>query len=337
MAITRGVKRIRKCRVCSFARLQKIFSLGDFYVSNFIDEKEQKEFTKYPLTLVLCNKKAGGCGLLQLEHTVSNEILYRNYWYRSGTNSTMTGDLQDVVRAARAIVPLKRSDFVLDIGCNDGTLLRMYDGGARRVGFEPARNLVQIAGLNADKIINDFFNYPAWQKAFPRAKAKVITAIAMFYDLDNPNQFIADAKKCLHRDGIFIIQMSYLPLMLSENAFDNIWHEHLEYYSLLSLENLLSRHGLRVFDVELNDVNGGSFRAYICNVDSKPDIRIPKGAKQRVDKLRADELRLNLNNRKPYDAFVKRVTGLKRDTVNFIGREARRGKKIFIYGASPKG
>lgn len=337
MITTRGVEKIKACRACGFASLQNILSLGDLHVSNFVDETEQKEFSRYPLTLVLCNKNVGGCGLLQLQHTVSNEILYRNYWYRSGTNSTMTEDLQDVVQSGRAIVSLKRGDFVLDIGSNDGTLLRTYGGAVRRVGFEPARNLIPLAALNAEKIINDFFNYPAWQRVFPRAKAKIITAIAMFYDLDKPNQFVADIKKCLHADGIFIIQMSYLPLMLSQNAFDNICHEHLEYYSLLSLEHLLSRHGLRVFDVELNEVNGGSFRVYVCHADARPNIRVPKGAAQRVDKLRKDELRLNLNERKPYDAFVRRVKNMKRDTVNFIRREARRGKKIYIYGASTKG
>lgn len=338
MSTQNDIKKMTRCRSCGFEKLEDILSLGDLYVSNFIDDAELDTVRKYPLDLVLCNQKNGGCGLLQLRHTVSNEVLYRNYWYRSGTNQTMTNDLHNIVDSVRPFADLSREDYVIDIGCNDGTLLRAYgNDGPKRVGFEPARNLVPVAALNATKVINDFFNFGVWDKAFPGRKAKIITAIAMFYDLDHPNSFVADAAQCLHPEGVFVIQMSYLPLMLSQNAFDNICHEHLEYYSLLSLEHLLRRHGLEVFDVELNGVNGGSFRIYIKHAASGKTLHVPKGARDRVGQMRAEEERLGLNNRGVYDAFVKRVLDRKKQTLDFIKRENQQGKKIYIYGASTKG
>jgi hypothetical protein len=292
----------------------------------------------YPLTLLLCDEKQGGCGLLQLQHTVPNEVMYRNYWYVSGTNKTMTDELHGIVKAAKRFVELAAGDHVLDIGANDGTLLRGYaTDPVIKVGFEPARNLIPVTKLSADTVINDFFNYDAWHKQFSGKKAKIVTAIAMFYDLEDPNAFVRDVAKILHEDGIFVIQMSYLPLMLSQNAFDNICHEHLEYYSLRSLEHLLKRNKLAVCDVELNDVNGGSFRIYIKHEGGGKHLHIPNGAKERIAALHAEEKKLELSERKAYDAFAKRVEELKTKTVQFVKDAKKRGEKVYVYGASTKG
>lgn len=329
---------IDKCRVCGFENLTPILSLGELHVSDFLEETEKDKAKKAPLELVLCEESQGGCGLLQLKHTVSHETLYRNYWYRSGMNKTMTDELVGIARKIESLVNFKPGDFAMDIGANDGTLLRGYViQGINRIGFEPARNLSIWSREGTTKIIEEFFNYPDWQKEFGEAKAKIITAIAMFYDLDNPNEFVADVVKCLDDDGVFIIQMSYLPLMLSQNAFDNICHEHLEYYSLLSLENLLKRHNLEVFDVELNDINGGSFRIYIKHRGRGNAVRIPKKADRRLDYLRNYEKKLGLSNRGIYDEFVKRVYDIKDKVYNFIRDEVQKGKKVHVYGASTKG
>jgi len=329
---------INSCRVCGSKNLTPIISLGNLYISDFLDQSEADMASKAPLDLVLCNEKDGGCGLLQLKHPVSHEKLYRNYWYRSGVNKTMTDELIGIARKVESLVNFQEGDYVIDIGANDGTLFRGFSRtNLRLVGFEPARNLLKYSEQEATKIIVDFFNYEAWYKEFENAKARAITAIAMFYDLDNPNKFVSDIVKCLHDDGIFIIQMSYLPSMLSQNAFDNICHEHLEYYSLLSLENLLKRHNLEVFDVELNDVNGGSFRIYIKHTGKGETIRIPEGAEERVRKLRESEFDLKLNNRKPYDEFVVRVKKETEKLKKFIKEETTKGKKIYAYGASTKG
>jgi hypothetical protein len=333
-----NVKIINKCRVCGFNDLSPIISLGELYVSDFLGSEEGDRAKKAPLELILCEESKGGCGLLQLKHTVSHEALYRNYWYRSGMNKTMTDELNGIAAKVESLLDLKEGDFVLDIGANDGTLLRGYKvKGISLTGFEPAKNLVAWNSEGTTKIIQDFFNLESWQKEFGNTKAKSITAIAMFYDLDDPNKFVADVAGCLDDNGVFIIQMSYLPLMLSQNAFDNICHEHLKYYSLLSLENLLKRHNLEVFDVELNDINGGSFRIYIKHKNGGANIKISEGANKRIDYLRNYEKEIGLNNRKIYDEFVKRVYDIKDKISNFIKDEIKQGKKVYIYGASTKG
>jgi NDP-4-keto-2,6-dideoxyhexose 3-C-methyltransferase len=329
------IKIKKSCRVCSRRPLTQILSLGELYISDFLDPGKEHLAEKAPLDLVLCES----CGLLQLKHTVSHESLYRNYWYRSGVNKTMTVELKNITEEAEKIVSLKSGDFVLDIGSNDGTLLRSYTvPGLKLVGFEPARNIVEKYGREGvDKIFVEFFNFPAWQKEFGDKKAKVITAIAMFYDLDDPNTFVADVVRCLDKEGLFIIQMAYLPLMLERNAFDGICHEHLEYYSLLSLENLLMRHGLEVFNVELRDINEGSFRAYIRHKGWGKSLRISEGAEERVKQMREAEAALNLLDKKVYLSFAKRVDMIRDKIKNFIESEVRNGKKIYVYGASTKG
>lgn len=329
---------ISNCRVCGFEKLTPILSLGDLYISDFLEESEMNEAEKAPLDLVLCNENDGGCGLLQLKHTVSNEVMYRRYWYFSGTNKTMMQELYNIAAKIESLAPLKVGDYVMDIGANDGTLLRGYKfRGLNLTGFEPAKNLGKYNTVGTTKIINDFFNCEAWKKEFGEAKAKAITAIAMFYDLDDPNKFVADVAKCLDKEGVFIIQMAYLPSMLAQNMFDNICHEHLEYYSLLSLENLLKRHNLEVFDVELNDINGGSYRIYIKHKDGGQSIKVAAGAEKRMGDLREAEKKLELNNRKVYDEFAERVEKIKKEVFSFIKSEVEKGEKVYVYGASTKG
>ncbi len=331
-------REIRECRVCGNADLLPVLSLGDLYVSDFLSEEEKNEGVRAPLELVLCEEKRGGCGLLQLKHTVSNEALYRTYWYLSGTNRTMTNELHGIARRAEEMAPLKPGDIVMDIGVNDGTLLRGYAGGGIvKTGFEPAKNLEKHYEKGTDRIINDFFSAAAWKKEFGDKKAKIITAIAMFYDLDDPNAFVSGARECLDPEGVFIIQMSYLPLMLETNEVGNICHEHLEYYSLRSLERLLERHGLEVFDVETNDINGGSFRVYIRVRGEGKSIRRREGAEDRVLSMRKKEKDLGLDEKTIYREFAERVDELKEATSAFIRKEAESGKTIYAYGASTKG
>jgi hypothetical protein len=294
---------------------------------------------KAPLELVLCNQKDGGCGLLQLKHTVSAETLYRDYWYKSGINKTMTDELVGIAGKVSSIAGLKEGDFVIDIGSNDGTLLRGYDvPGLTTVGFEPARNMEQYGKEGTTKIFVDFFNHRDWQKEFGSAKAKAITAIAMFYDLDDPNEFVSDIVKCLDDEGVFVVQMMYLPSFLARNAFDGICHEHLEYYSLMALENLFGRHGLEVFDLEMREhINEGSIRIYVRKRGKGNALRIPPGAGERVALMRDNERKLHLEDKSSYESFAKRVSEAKEKAVEFIRQEAARAKKIHGYAASTKG
>jgi NDP-4-keto-2,6-dideoxyhexose 3-C-methyltransferase len=332
-------KEIKACRVCKKTNLTNVLSLGDLYVSDFSDQQNSDDGIKAPLDLVLCNHENGGCGLLQLKHTVSNESMYRNYWYRSGINKTMRDELGSIASKAKLMTNLKSGDYVIDIGANDGTLLRSYDvEGLNTVGFEPALNLEQYGIQGTTKIIVDFFNFSQWNKNFSNKKAKVITAIGMFYDLDDPNSFVSDVEKCLDDDGLFIIQMMYLPSFLKRNSFDGICHEHLEYYSLFSLSNLLDRHNLEVCDVELKEhINEGSVCFYIRKKNSESSIKLSSGASDRVLDMISDEKKQGLEGLQTYKEFEKRIIKEKDKTLDFLKQEISKGKKIHGYAASTKG
>ena len=332
-------KEITCCRACHSQELINVLTLGNLAVSDFIDIPNSDSGIKAPLELVLCNPKANGCGLLQLRHTVSNEAMYRNYWYRSGINQTMINELEDISRSATDIADLHVGDFVIDIGANDGTLLRGYRvQGLNTIGFEPARNLYDYGKVGTTKIINDFFNNAAWFNNFAEQKAKVITAIGMFYDLDDPNTFLEDVCKCLDDQGIFIIQMMYMPFALERNAFDGICHEHLEYYTMKSLENLLHRHGLEIFDVQMREeINEGSVRFYICKEAAFAEKIRAGEAKTRVSELRNAEKKKELEELLTYTALVQRIEYARKSTMDFLRQEKAKGKKIHGYAASTKG
>jgi len=168
---------------------------------------------------------------------------------------------------------------------------------------------------------------------FGSARAKIITSIAMFYDLDEPNAFVEEIAQCLAPDGVWVIQMSYLPFMLERHIFDNICHEHLTYFSLSTLRPLLNRHGLEIVEVELNDVNGGSFRTYVTHQrGSRAAV-----SSARVDELLQEERRMGLQSRAPYEAFAQRILDIKRRLSTFIRQEVEQGRSVYVYGASTKG
>jgi hypothetical protein len=322
------------CRVCGSNKLVPILSLGEQFVTNFVDDPK-KDYPKGPLELVLCNVKDGGCGLLQLKHTLERDVLYTKYWYQSGISKMMVKALADIVSCGEKLVKLSSGDLIVDIGANDGTLLRQYKTpGLLTVGFEPS-DLFRLAAKGTSKIINDYFNSDAFKREFKNKKAKLITSISMFYDLEDPNSFVEDIKQCLDENGIWIIQMNYLGLMLENNTYDNICHEHLEYYSLLSLSNLLQRHNMEAFDVEQNDVNGGSFRIYVKHKGSKVK-GFPRSA-ERIEKQKKYEEKKGFNDLKVYDKFAKQIEKSKTELVTFLTKESQKGKKIFIYGASTRG
>ena len=331
-------KEISCCRVCQSKSLVDVLSLGDLAVSDFVDNPATDPGIKAPLALVLCDTNQGGCGLLQLRHTVSSETMYRNYWYRSGINQTMIDELTDIANNAVKFANLKSGDFVIDIGANDGTLLRSYKiAGLNTVGFEPAHNLYEFGAKGTKKIIADFFSQNSWSLEFGKAEAKAITAIGMFYDLDDPNTFVADVYKCLDDQGVFIIQMMYMPLALEKNAFDGICHEHLEYYTMKSLENLLLRHGLEIFDVQMRaEINEGSVRFFIrkMNVKNAPQS---EGGLERVSQLRFSEELLGLEKLETYEALVERILKAKQKTLDFLRGEKAKGRLIHGYAASTKG
>ena len=320
----------KTCRVCDSKMLKPLYSIGEQYVNNFIKKDDIKKCIKAPLEMVICDN----CTLLQLKHTAPQELLYaRYYWYKSGITKTMRNALSDITSKIEKTFDLKEGDVVLDIGSNDGTLLRSYSiAGLVKVGVEPANNLVEEGKRGLNHHIHDFWNYDAYNKAVNK-KAKIITAIGMFYDMEDPNLFISDSEKVLKNDGIFIAQLMCLKNMLDSNDIGNICHEHLEYYSFKSLDYLFKKNGLEIFDVEINNVNGGSYRVFAKKVGAA--IQVSQGAQKRIQNVRQSEI--GLENKKIHLDFYNRLEENKNKCVNFIKNEHAKGKKIWVYGASTKG
>jgi len=312
-------KKIKKCLLCHNPKLKKIYSLGNLYVSNFVNKKNIKNSPKCPLTLMFCNN----CHLLQLSHIAPQELMYKRfYWYRSGVTETMINGLKNIYLSSKKYIDLKKNDVVLDIGANDGTLLKFFKKECITIGCEPANNLITKLKKNTHHIIHDFWSKKNAHKIIQKnklSKPKLITAIGMFYDLEDPNQFIKDAADTLHDEGIFIAQLMCLKSMIDKNDVGNICHEHLEFYSLKSLKYLFENNGLEIFKIEENNINGGSYRIF-CRKYKSGSI-----------KLRETNV---LNSIKK---FVSRIKKNKETTVRFIKKAIQDNKKIFLYGASTKG
>lgn len=308
------VKEIEKCRVCDSENLSDLFSLGNLYLSTFV-EKNGEHIGKAPLDLVWCEH----CTLVQLKHTAPQELLYsRRYWYKSGLNNVIINDLKEIAENAMKIVELKDGDIILDLGANDGTLLRFYPKSVVKIGCEPATNLIEELKKSADVVIDDFWDYEKHKNLFSK-KAKIITAIGMFYDMDDPGQFIRDAVRALASDGIFITQLMTAKQMLEKNDVGNICHEHLEFYSYASLRYLFEKKGLEIFKVEENAINGGSYRLFARHY-TNGSIVYPENI-----------------TKEDYLAFAKRIEKNKDDCVNTIKELVKQGKKVYVYGASTKG
>jgi hypothetical protein len=321
------------CRGCGSRHLEPLFSLGNLALCNTFIKSADEEI-HIPLDLIICDVKRGGCGLLQLRHTTPPDLMYRQYWYKSGISEMMRAHLAALTARATQLARPRKGDIVLDIGCNDGTTLRSYEADVMRVGFEP-NQLHKEAQKGTDLIINDFFGAEAFRRELGEKMAKIVTSIAMFYDLEDPNRFIADVKSILAKDGLWIVEMHYLPAMLEDNGFDAIVHEHVTYYSLQSLNRLLEQHDLTVFDIDFNEMNGGSFRAYVCHNGAAATA--DKGAQSRIAKVRRYEQRLGVDDPKTYARFFKRITMLGRQLRTALSEIKRRGETAYVYGASTKG
>ena len=327
------------CRICGCPHLAPVLSLGDQRIAGaFADPGgDQPVERAIPLELVRCDmtRDQEACGLIQTKHTVPGSILYSSYWYRSGVNRTMTENLHGIARGVEAIVPLESGDLVVDIGCNDGTLLDGYQAeGLRYLGFDPS-DVARYAIAKGYDVVNDFYSAQALQQRRPDQKAKAITSIAMFYDLEHPRTFVADVAEALAERGIWVIELHYLPMMLEANAFDAIVHEHLEYYSLAVIERLVGEEGLEVVSAELNDMNGGSIRLFIGHAgqhERTPEQleALTRAARQGV---RAGARLARALRGVP----ARRRAGPRRAASRCASKLHGEGKKIHVYGASTKG
>jgi hypothetical protein len=326
------------CRICGSASLTPIVSLGEQFLGGVLASEDGTAFIKrrVPLEVVRCDpgRDQEACGLVQMRHTVPPTVLYQKYYYQSGINQSMRDNLATIARMAAEIAGLAPGHLVLDIGCNDGTLLLSYEvEGLRRLGIDPSDVGLQAREKGLE-VLNTFFTAEAFRDAYPDDKPIVITSIAMFYDLEDPNAFVADIKKVLHERGVWILEQSYLPAMLRMNSFDTICHEHLEYYSLATLENLFSAHELEVIDIKLNDVNGGSSRLAVGHTGKH---KISSEAIARLQEIRLREFELALDTDAPYAIFRDNIESIRADLRRFLEKARTERKITHGYGASTKG
>ena len=347
-ATTKPYTTVTNYRICGYNQLIPLYSLGEQHINGFPKPGEDHDVVcpKCPIDIYLCPQ----CTLVQNVHTAPQELLYSgNYWYRSGVTKTMRDALQELADEIRSRVDLKPGDVVLDIGSNDGTLLRNFPGNLVRVGVEPANNLATEENYRGLHLIHSFWNAGSYFSHYLNAiigfspfpligrkgggKAKVITAIGMFYDLDNPNQFIADVAKSLAPDGVFVCQLMCLKQMIEAKDVGNLAHEHLEFYSLYSLSVLLGRHGLEMYDLSENKVNGGSYRIYCRH---KAESGTPIG--QSVYNALRVESEMRLFDPATHNKFFNLMEANKIDVYETVrNRVEDKGCKVFVYGASTKG
>ena len=334
------IQLLKKCKVCGSKDLTEVLTLNEQYLSpTFVKTNKDNPLAeiKSPLTLVLCDKSKSenNCGLLQLKEITDADLLYKDYFYRTATNDTMRKDLKELVDQVISIVKPADQNIIVDIGSNDCTMLNFYDKKFNLVGFEPAQNIKFIDKGKNIKVINNYFNSKNFKENFPSKKAKIITSCAMFYDLENPLQFVKDIEEILDEDGVWCCQISYLDSMIRFNNFYDICHEHLSYYSLESFEYLISKLNLKLFYAETNSVNGGSVRLYVCKKNSKKFEKLE--LTEKLNLLRKEEKNLKLTQSKTFLNFEKTVSSLRTKTIKFVDEIIDNKKIVLALGASTKG
>jgi len=306
------------CRICQSKNLISVLNLGDHYLSDFREDLGKPD--KFPLNLLLCED----CSLVQLSVTVDRNIMYHDgYGYRSGTNELIRENLKWIVKKAEKLVPSAQS--WLDIACNDGTLLSFVSPKVNRVGIDPVEKFAVNSQKHADKIISDFYSSRAVSDKFD-----VITSISMFYDLDNPNNFVSEVAQSLNKGGVWLIQQNYLAAMLENVSFDNICHEHITYFSLTALKHLFDKNNLEIVDLEFPDINGGSILTVVAH---KGDfVKYSK-----LDEYLQSEFNLGLTSKEGFNKFASDVFSNISKLGELLDGISKRNETVQIYGASTRG
>ncbi|MGZ3756200.1 MAG: class I SAM-dependent methyltransferase [Mucilaginibacter sp.] len=320
---------IKKCRISGSPNLIPVLSLGEQYLTGVFPKSVDEEITKGPLDLVWCPDS----GLLQMKQSYSLDEMYGdNYGYRSGLNNSMVRHLTNKIKTLERLVKLSDKDLVIDIGSNDATSLKAYSGKHRKIGIDPTGAKFLEYYTDDIELIPDFFSAAKFKAVYSDRKAKIITSIAMFYDLENPVSFVKDIAEILDDEGIWHFEQSYMPSMLRTNSYDTICHEHLEFYSFKVVKNLLEDCGLAVVDVQMNAINGGSFAISACknNASFKRNNAI-------ISWMLRQESDLGLDTPKPYREFEDRVFKHRKNLLQLIEALVADGKTIIGYGASTKG
>lgn len=325
-------KAVSACRICANKNLVPVLELGEQALTGVFPKSRDAKLTKGPLTLVKC-VGADCCGLLQLAHSYSLEEMYgENYGYRSGLNPSMVAHLRSKVERIKSYGLIADGDIIVDIGANDATTLRQYElDRVKLVGIDPTGAKFRQYYTQNITLIPDFFSAAAFKEKFGTAKAKVVTSFSMFYDMEDPMGFMREVCDILDDNGIWVFEQSYMPAMLATNSYDTVCHEHLEYYALAQITWMAERVGLTVVDVELNDVNGGSFSVVVQKAGGtmKP---LPS-----VAKMVESEKQEKLDDLETYVAFGKRVAQSKAALLAFLENAKAEGRTVVALGASTKG
>ncbi|PZG18730.1 class I SAM-dependent methyltransferase [Nonomuraea aridisoli] len=323
---------IDDCRICGNRDLLSVLDLGPQAVTSFFPASREERIPMVPLELVKCSPD--GCGLVQLRHTADFSLMYgEHYGYRSGIRPFMINHLGGKAKAITERVRLDSGDLVVDIGSNDGTLLKAYPRiGLDLVGVDPSGEKFREFYPDRAELITDFFSKKLITERYGDRKAKVVTSIGMFYDLPRPMEFMQDIHDILHDDGVWVIEQSYMPSMLEATAYDVMCHEHLEYYALSQIEWMAERVGLTVIHAEINKVYGGSLYATLAK---RPE-------RHRVDeagpaRIREREKALKLDTMAPYEEFARRVPEARDRLLALLDASRQAGKLTLGYGASTKG
>jgi NDP-4-keto-2,6-dideoxyhexose 3-C-methyltransferase len=323
------------CRICGNPNLKEIIDLGNQPLSGVFPRPDAPDPSISPLKLVRCDvpAKPGACGLVQLRHTAElNEMYGTTYGYYSSISPTMVSHLEARVRALVDFAKPKSGDVVLDIGCNDGTLLNAYGSkaGLTRIGMDPSSK--KFAGhFQPDiKAVYDFFSEKGARSLIGNKTCKIITSIAMFYDLDEPMKFMRDVRALLSQDGVWALELSYLPLLLKQLTYDQICHEHVTYLGLRQMDWMMKKTELKILDVSFNDMNGGSFHIIAGREDGPYQPQTEK-----IKKLLDDEALLDTDE--PFSRLRNRMLTHRDDVRGFFSMMKAAGKKVYGYGASTKG
>ena len=317
-----------ECRICASKSLSEVISLGDQSLTGIFPGKNEPDPMSGPLVLVQCTE----CTLVQLKHSFSAESMYGdNYGYRSGLNNSMVKHLKSKIRVLASKYGITAKSLVLDIGSNDGTSCNFWlDYTENVVGMDPTAFKFREYYDSKVARIDKFFTKANFQEV--ANKADLITSIAMFYDLDDPVQFARDIYDSLADKGVWHLEQSYLPSMLATNSYDTICHEHVEYYTLSSLNEIFKRASLKIIDVSLNDVNGGSISVTVSKV-SNNDFLVSNYAEWLMEREKYD---LNDNDATKLSGLGKRVARHRDDLRSLLEKLKNEGE-IWALGASTKG
>ena len=320
---------IEYCRICGSKNFKALLNLGWQFPSGIFPSKPLDKSELGPLELVKCEN----CQLVQLKQTYNLSEMYGlNYGYHSSLNNSMIDHLKRKVEYLQNLVGINKSDIILDIGSNDATTLSLYSVKCQKIGIDPTG--IKFSSYYPDyiELITDFFPSNKLSQRLNGKKIKLITSISMFYDLPDPKRFVENIAKYLDLDGVWHLEQSYLPLMLKNNSFDTICHEHLEYYSLSVINNLLTSCGLRILNVSQNDINGGSLAIDVCHAASRY-----KSNNLSINWYLDKEFEMQLNTDIPFTDFLSRVSSIKNTLSNLLLKLKIEGKKVFGFGASTKG